>query len=121
MSARRILEVTNGVYRLRARTPWLGEATGSTVMEIELEDVPNGLRLCMDLIAGHVEELHQFTFEILAGRHSDPRLTRDAEIMCGAQEKSDGHLECALPEGHRRVGNWEHVTRDGIVFDVVPF
>ena len=70
-----------------------------------------------------VEELHQFTYEILAGRQGDPRLIVDAEIMCGAQADSprDGHLECALPDGHRRVGDFDHVTLRGIVFDTPGF
>lgn len=73
-----------------------------------------------ELDRNEVEELHQFTYEILAGRHGDPRLdVVDAEIMCGAQAESpnSGHLECALPGGHRRVGDFDHVDRSGVVFD----
>src|SRR6266542_1921985 len=70
-----------------------------------------------ELDRDEVEELHQFTYEILAGRHGDPRLDGDAEIMCGAQAESphDGHLECALPDGHRVVAGFGHVSRRGIV------
>ena len=96
----------------------------------------DGTDVCLQITSGsdsfpmqeldryEVEELHQFTYEILAGRQGDPRLdVVDAQIMCGAQSASphDGNLECALPDGHRRVGDFDHVSRRGIVFDTPGF
>jgi hypothetical protein len=70
-----------------------------------------------------VEGLHQFTFEVLAGRRSDPRLDPEAHIVCGAvaNSPSDGPLDCCLYDGHRPVGHFDHITSRGIAFDTPGF
>lgn len=78
---------------------------------------------CMEWTQLELEELHQFTFEILAGRRGDPRLdVVDTQIMCGgaAYSPANGSLECCLVEGHLRVGDYGHITSTGIMFDGTP-
>jgi hypothetical protein len=72
-----------------------------------------------------VEALHAMTYEILAGRATDPRLIRDAHILCGFQWYSaarNGQAYCCLGDGHTGGGDaWQHITHDGEVFAEVPF
>jgi hypothetical protein len=110
MSTRRILEFDG--RDITFRTLWSSTPPIDAVLAIKALDSDFVLN------ALEVEELHQFTFEILAGRHSDPRLTPDAEIVCGSR---NGPYDCALADGHQPVmntGTAGHVTSDGHWFAV---
>jgi len=119
MTSRRILEFWESnhpiEFRQRLLTDTPSEAT-STLLIIRTEDRD------YTLAGRDVEELHAWTFEILAGRKQDPRI-EDAQIVCGAQADSpaDGHLECALHDGHHKIilagGRFDHVSGEGILFD----
>jgi hypothetical protein len=120
MTSRRILEFWESSHSIEFRQRLLTDTpprADSPVLIIRVADAGDYT------LDGHdVEELHAWTFEILAGRKQDPRI-EDAQIVCGAQADSpaDGHLECALYDGHARLGDWEHVTAEGVFFDLPGF
>lgn len=83
------------------------------------ENFPTG-----ELDAGEVEELHQFTYDILAGPRRDPRLEIvDAQIMCGERvtRATGADIECCLYAGHSRIANCDHVTAEGELFNTPGF
>jgi hypothetical protein len=118
MTSRRILEFWEGQRRIEFRQRLLTDQPPSASPLLIVRVPDDGGDYTLD---GHdVEELHQWTFEILAGRKTDPRLdVVDAQIMCGARATSpaNGWLECVLYDGHSRLGEWEHVTAEGVLFD----
>jgi hypothetical protein len=122
MTSRRILEFWESNHSIEFRQRLITDTpprADSAVLIIRVADAGD-----YTLDGYDVEELHAWTFEILAGRKQDPRI-EDARIMCGAEAHSpaDGHLECALYDGHGRIaGSWGHITAEGLVFDSdVPF
>ena len=122
MTSRRILEFWESNHsiefcqRLLTDTP---PRADSPVLTIRVADAGDYT------LDGHdVEELHAWTFEILAGRKQDPRVeVLDAQIMCGAGATSpaDGELKCCLYDGHPNVGIFGHIDAGGIVFDLPGF
>jgi hypothetical protein len=124
MTSRRILEFWESNHSVEFRQRLLTDQPPSASSPLLIIRVTEAGDYTLD---GHdVEELHQWTFEILAGRKTDPRLdVVDAQIMCGAKANSpsDGPLECVLLDGHRQIagGPWQHITAEGVLFDTPGF
>jgi len=123
MTSRRVLEFWESNHSIEFRQRLLTDTPPRADSPVLIIRVANAGDYTLD---GHdVEELHAWTFEILAGRKQDPRVeVVDAQIVCGAQADSpaDGHLECALYDGHARIGGaWGHISAEGIVFDTPGF
>ena len=120
MSTRRLLEVWENNRSIEFRTRL--NATDSTDPDVLMViRVMANMDWCLD--GRDVEDLHQFTYDLLAGPTRDPRLpVVDAQIMCGERIQTlAGPLECALFADHARLGNFDHVTSTGLLFDTPGF
>lgn len=115
MSWRRALEFPDGTI---VRTAWDANPSG-WVMELQIDSEVHQFE------TDEVEALHQFTFEILAGRRTDPRLdVVDAEIRCGSTWRVGAlEVECCLSADHEPIASdIAHVTSRGTPFcEDVPF
>lgn len=113
MSTRRTLEVWNESRSIVFRSKLSG-TTDDVLAIVRCNEID------FTLDGSDLEAIHQFTYDLLAGPHRDPRLdVADARIVCGAAVTSptNGYLECALEDGHRRVIAFDHITSNGIAFD----
>ena len=122
MSTRRLLEVWESNRSIEFRGRLLSEVPPGADTPLLTIRVNAGIDRQADwCLGGHaVEELHQFTYDILAGPRRDPRLEIvDAQIMCGERTHglASGDLECCLYLGHDRVGDYGHITLTGVRFD----
>jgi hypothetical protein len=112
MTSRRILEFWESNRSVEFRRRLVTDrppSAGTPVLIIRVNEAGDYT------LDGHdVEELHQWTFEILAGVPRDPRL--DAQIMCGAQNTEGDGQDCALVAGHANERYWDHVAKDGTVW-----
>ena len=109
MTWRRMVEFADGS---RAITAWSDDRAG-TAMLFVIDDEQSTLN------ADEVEALHQFTFEILAGRRTDPRLDPDlVEIVCGFTWMIGTlEVECCLNLNHGPISaTVGHVTSRGTPF-----
>ena len=124
MTTRRLLEVWQGnqsiEFRGRLTDP---DVTAAALPLLVIRMVQYSADWCLE--PADVEELHQFTYDLLAGPTRDPRLDRvvDAQIMCGERTHSpaNGDIECCLFDGHLRVGDFDHITATGVRFDTPGF
>lgn len=112
------------------RTLVFRDDEGDPVLTVSTELQPNPERaalyietstsdLAIALTGENVEELHEWTRYVLEGRQSQAAM----EAPCGevAPDDKGVFLVCGLRYGHEPVGEWEHVTRDGVLFNAVPF
>jgi hypothetical protein len=126
MTARRIWEIRqqHGIV-IAFRTPETGDGYSPDIALIAMP--PNDDE--STLSGEDVDALQAMTYEILAGRRTDPRLdVPDAAILCGFQwySATEGkQVYCCLNDGHPAPFGPErliyHVTSSGIAYEEVPF
>jgi hypothetical protein len=100
------------VFELRTTTPAEREVDGAHLYVLDGAGRPSVI-----LDGLHVEELHQFTHDMLAGPMAWRPEPVDAHILCGT--RSPGGNTCALADGHQPVTDeCPHVTPQGSPFFV---
>jgi hypothetical protein len=123
MTSRRILEFWESNRSVEFRRRLLTDTPPRLDSPLLIIRVGEKGDYCLD--GGDVEELHQWTYEILTSRATDPRLdVPDAEIRCGFRWRSvlkSRNQECCLNDGHEMVDRVLHVSSDGDWFEEAPF